>query len=248
MHRQKRKPLIFAHRGASAYAPENTLPAFELAIEQGADFVELDAKLCADQRVVILHDRSVDRTTNGAGRVEDMTYQQLQALNACYRFQAEYPHEKVPLLEEVLELCAGRIGVNIELGNYFTPLDNLAEEVARIISTFQLQEEVIVSAFHPISLRRFHARSPETPIAFLARSGWQGYLSRGWLGRKIVPYNALHPEKSDVTPQMMAAARKYGFPVRPYTVNDAAEMQQLLALGVDGLITDDPWLARAQVD
>lgn len=245
---QKRKPLVFAHRGASAYAPENTLPAFELAIQQGADFVELDAKLCADQRVVILHDPSVDRTTDGAGRVSDLTYQQLQALNACYTFQDQYPYEKVPLLEEVLELCAGRIGVNIELGNYLTPLDNLAEEVAHIIINFGLQEKVLVSAFHPISLRRFHAHSPETPIAFLARKGWQGFLSRSWLGRALVPYQALHPEKSDVTPGLMAAARKYGFPVHPFTVNKAAEMQQLIALGVDGLITDDPRLARAQVD
>ena len=248
MARQNRKPLIIAHRGASAYAPENTLPAFELAIQQGADFVELDAKLCADQRVVILHDRSVERTTNGAGRVADLTYQQLQELNACYRFHEDYPHEKVPLLEEVLELCAGRSGINIELGNYYTPLDNLAEEVALIISNFQLKEDVIVSAFHPISLRRFHAHSPETPIAFLARRGWQGSLSRGWLGRALVPYNALHPEKSDVTPRLMASAHKYGYPVRPFTVNDAGEMQQLIALGVDGLITDDPLLARSQLD
>jgi glycerophosphoryl diester phosphodiesterase len=248
MARQKRKPLVFAHRGASAYAPENTLPAFELAIQQGADFVELDAKLCADQRVVIVHDHSVDRTTDGAGRVSELTYQQLQELNACYSFQERYPQEKVPLLEEVLELCAGRIGINIELGNYFTPLDNLAAEVARIIKNHGLQEEVLVSAFHPISLRRFHAQSPQTPLAFLARRGWQGYLSRSWLGRALVPYQALHPEKSDITPGLMAAARKHGYSVHPFTVNEAEEMRRLIALGVDGLITDDPRLARSQVD
>ena len=108
MAAQQQRPLIFAHRGASAYAPENTLAAFELAIQQKADLIELDAKLSADQRVVIIHDRTLERTTNGYGRVEDHTYAELQKFNASYTFQEQFPNEKIPLLEKSWD-CAGEI-------------------------------------------------------------------------------------------------------------------------------------------
>lgn len=248
MDLQTRIPLIFAHRGASAYAPENTLAAFELAIQQQADLVEIDTKLSADRRVVVIHDQTVDRTTDGTGRVSRLTYPTLRTLNASYRFKDSYPGEFIPTLEEVVEVCAGRIRLNIELGNYFTPLDHLEVEVSRIIDQYHLQEEVIVSAFHPIPLRRFHNLSPQVVIGFLARKGIQGYLSRGWLGRALVPYDALHPEKSDVTPDLIAASRKFGCPVHTFTVNDPSEMAKLVSLGVDGLITDDPLAARSVIN
>lgn len=126
-------------------------------------------------------------------------------------------------------------------------MDQLAIEVSRIINHYQIQEKVIVSAFHPIPLNKFHALSPEVQIGFLARRGWQGYLSRGWLGRFLVAYDALHPEKRDVTPELIAKARKSGCPVHAFTVNEAAEMKKLLSLGVDGLITDDPLLACSEI-
>jgi glycerophosphoryl diester phosphodiesterase len=248
MYIQKRRPIIFAHRGASAHAPENTLAAFELAIQQQADLVEVDTKLSADKRVVVIHDQTIDRTTDGSGRVSDLTFNNLRTFNAGYRFRDTYPDETIPALEEVIEICTGRIQINIELSNYFTPLDGLAEEVSRIINQYQLHEEVIVSGFHPIPLRRFHNLSPEVAIAFLARPGLQGFLSRSWLGRVLVPYDALHPEKRDVTPGLIATGRKFGFPIHTFTVNDRAEMAELVSLGVDGLITDDPLLARSVID
>jgi glycerophosphoryl diester phosphodiesterase len=245
---QKRSPLIFAHRGSSAYAPENTIAAFELAIQQQADLVELDTKLSADRRVVVIHDQTVDRTTDGTGQVSKLAYKTLRTLNASYRFRDSYPDEFIPTLEEVIEVCAGRVRLNIELGNYFTPLDHLEVEVARIIDHYHLQDEVIVSCFHPIPLRRFHNLLPQVAIGFLARRGMQGYLSRGWLGRALVPYDALHPEKDDVTPQLIGTTRKIGCPVHTFTVNDPAEMAKLISLGVDGLITDDPLAARSVID
>ena len=245
---QKRSPLIFAHRGASLYAPENTISAFELAIQQEAHYVELDTKLSADQRVVVIHDQTVNRTTNGSGRVTHLTYKELRSLIASNRFRKEYPNEHIPTLEEVLELCAGRIAVNIELGNYLTPFDQLAFEVARFIEQSKPQSEVLVSSFNPIPLRKFHALCPEVPLAFLARRGYQGYLSRGWLGRVLVPYDALHPYKSDVTPGLISGARRAGYQVHAFTLNQPDEMAKLIYLGVDGLITDDPLLARQMID
>jgi glycerophosphoryl diester phosphodiesterase len=242
---KKRRLLIFAHRGASAHAPENTIAAFELAIKQGADLVELDAKLSADQRVVVIHDQTVDRTTDGTGRVSTLDYDSLRILNAGYRFRESFPGECIPRLEEVIEICVGRIKINIELTNYLSPFDQLAGEVSRIINHYHLGEQVLVSSFHPIPLRKFHDLSPEIPIALLARKGYQGWLSRGWLGRVLISYDALHPEKSDITEALIATARKLEYPVHTYTVNDAGDMARLISLGVDGLITDDPLLASS---
>jgi glycerophosphoryl diester phosphodiesterase len=244
MGNQPHQPLVYAHRGASAYAPENTLAAFELAIQHKADLIELDAKLTADQQVVVIHDRTVDRTTNGAGRVSELTLSEIRKLNAGNKFQDHYPHEKIPTLEEVIELCKGRICLNIELSNYAHPLDRLPYETANKIKHYQLQDQIIISSFHPIPLWRFQRLEPGVLIGFLARSGYSGFLSRSWLGRALVHYNALHPEKSDVNPALINHARKSGHKVVPFTVNDPEEMKKLIALGVDGLITDDPQLAR----
>lgn len=248
MEVEVRRPLIIAHRGASAHAPENTLAAFEIAIEQQADLIEIDTKLSADQQVVAVHDQTINRTTDGSGRVADLTYDTIRKFNASYKFLDQYPDEYIPTLDEVIERCIGRIQFNIELGNYLTPFDQLATKVSRTINHYKLQEAVIVSSFHPIPLRKFHALSPEVPIGFLARKGWQGFLSRGWLGRTLVHYDALHTEKSDITPGLINISVKFGYPVHAFSVNEPREMERLIRLGVDGLITDDPLLARSVVD
>lgn len=237
-------PLVFAHRGASAHAPENTLAAFEIAIQQKADFIELDAKLTRDQQVVVIHDRTLERTTDGKGVVSDLPLAALRELNASHNFQPHYPRQVIPTLEEVFQLCRGNIRINIELSNYYTPLDNLPEAVASLINRYQEQDNLLVSAFHPLPLRKFHQLCPGISLGFLARQGFQGFLSRGWLGRALVPYDALHPEKSDVTPGLVRTARKLGHKINPFTVNDPRVMAKLISMGVDGLITDDPQLAR----
>ena len=106
-------PLIFAHRGASAHAPENTLAAFELAFQQNADVIELDSKLSADGHVVVIHDQSVDRTTNGFGRVSELTLAGLRELDAGSHFSATFHGEQIPTLVEVLEIFAGRISSDL---------------------------------------------------------------------------------------------------------------------------------------
>jgi glycerophosphoryl diester phosphodiesterase len=239
-----RSPLIIAHRGASAHAPENTLAAFKLAIQKNADVIELDTKLTADEQVVVIHDQTVDRTTNGSGKVNNLPYAALREFDAGGHFGEKFQNEQIPTLEEVFEVCAGKILFNIELTNYLTPFDTLAEKVAQLISHFNLSKHTLVSAFHPIPLRRFHKLSPSIPIGFLAKSGSAGFLSRSWLGRAIIHYHAIHPEKSDVSSNLVRNAHKYGQRVHPFTVNAPEEMMKLLSLGVDGIITDDPALAR----
>lgn len=239
-----RSPLIFAHRGASAHAPENTLSAFELAIQEKADVIEMDAKLSADEQVVIIHDQTVDRTTDGFGRIKDFPLAALRKLNASAHFSDFLGKEYIPTLEEVIENFRGRIRFNIELSNYISPLDSLPVKVATLIDYFGIGDQVLVSSFHPIPLIRFHRLLPNIPIGFLARRGIAGALSRSSLGRSLVPYQALHIEKSDVSPKLILNAHRLGSRVHAYTVNEPLEIANLFSLGVDGIITDQPLIAR----
>lgn len=240
-------PLIFAHRGASAHAPENTLAAFELAFQQNADVIELDSKLSADGHVVVIHDQSVDRTTNGFGRVSELTLAGLRELDAGSHFSATFHGEQIPTLEEVLSIFAGRILLNIELTNYRSPFDDLPMKVAELIDQCDSETQILVSSFHPITLRRFHHLLPSNPIGFLAKRGAAGAISRSWIGSALIPFQAIHPEKSDVTPVLISKAHQAGKRVHPFTVNSADDMAKLSSLNVDGIITDDPLLAHQVV-
>jgi len=128
------KPTLFAHRGASAYAPENTLAAFTLAIHQNADAIELDAKLSADGEVVVIHDQTVDRTTDGVGKVNELVLAALKELDAGEKYDESFRGERIPTLDEVLESIGQKIFINIELTNYASPKDDLPLKVAEIVS------------------------------------------------------------------------------------------------------------------
>ena len=240
-------PLIFAHRGASAHAPENTIAAFELAIQQHADVIELDTKLTADGHVVVIHDQSVDRTTDGSGWVSELSLASLRELDAGSHFSDTFHGEQIPTLEEILEIFAGRIFLNIELTNYRSPFDALPMKVAQLIDQCDLETQILVSSFHPVPLRRFHHLLPSIPIGFLAKRGTAGLISRSWFGNALVPYQAIHPEKSDISPALITKAHQSGKRVHTFTVNSADEMAKLLSLNVDGIITDDPLLAHQVV-
>jgi glycerophosphoryl diester phosphodiesterase len=220
------------------------MSAFKLAIEQNADVIELDAKLSADEQVVIIHDQTVDRTTDGTDQVSDLQFAALRELNASSQFPGDSEREQIPTLEEVFEAFGGRVLINIELGNYRSPFDALPIKVSELISDFALGEQVLISSFHPVPLRRFKQLLPSVPIGFLAKRGIKGFLSRSWFGRSIVPYQALHLEKSDVSPNLVKVAQLSGHRVHAYTVNEHDEMARLFSLGIDGIITDNPSLAR----
>ncbi|TLN17432.1 glycerophosphodiester phosphodiesterase, partial [bacterium] len=170
------KPLLLAHRGASAYAPENTLAAFQLALQQGAHGVELDAKLSADGAIVVMHDASVDRTTNGSGKVKELPLAALRELDAGFHATNGYHGEKVPTLVEVLETLGKRAYVNIELTNYFSPGDRLPELAAALVAQMDLQATVIFSSFLPTNLHRVRAVLPQARVAMLVYRGTLGWV------------------------------------------------------------------------
>jgi glycerophosphoryl diester phosphodiesterase len=235
-------PTIFAHRGASAYAPENTIAAFELAIHQGADAIELDAKLSSDQHVMVIHDQRVDRTTNGMGLVNELTLNELKELDAGSKFDESFSGEKIPTLSEVLEAIGTKTFINIEITNYSSPWDQLPEIIAETIKHYNLTHRIICSSFNPIALRKFRRLLPEVPLGLLSTPGLSGFGSR--LSGRWMSIQALHPAVQDTNKKLINRYHKYGVRIHAYTVNDLAKMKQLIQWGIDGFFTDDPILAR----
>lgn len=243
LHDTLKKPLIIAHRGASAHAPENTLAAFELAVEHGADGIELDAKLTADSQVVVIHDFTVNRTTGSEGKVRELTLEQLKKLDAGSFFGPQFAGEPIPTLDEVFQAVGQKTLINVELTNYTSPGDALPDLVADLVEKHGLQDRVFFSSFHPLTLVRIQRRLPNAPAAILTMEGAKGWLLRDFVGRWISPKVA-HPYYTDVTEKYLTREHSLGRRINTWTVNDPNEMKRLFNLGIDGIITDDPRLAR----
>lgn len=235
-------PTIIAHRGASAHAPENTLAAFELALAQGADAIELDAKLSADGHAVVIHDATVDRTTDGHGRVRELPLAELRRLDAGAFMAGEFRGEKVPTLEEVFDLLGSRMYINVELTNYNTPRDHLVESVCMLVKKFGLQKRILFSSFYASNLSAARSLLPEVPRGLLALNGLPGAWARSF-GFAFGKYQALHPNVKDVTPQQIQRAHRLKRRIHVWTVNAPKDMRRLFDWGVDAIFTDDPQLA-----
>ena len=236
------RPIIFAHRGASAHAHENTLAAFELAMAQNADAIELDVKLSADGQVVVIHDATVDRTTGGHGRVKDISLAELRSLGAGSFFSEKFRDEKVPTLEEVFEAIGKRTFINVELTNYNTPRDHLVETVCILVKKFGLQKRVLFSSFFSSNLSKARAYLPEVPSGLLSLRGFLGAWARSF-GFAFGRYQALHPDLKDTSPQQIQRVHRLKRRVHVWTVNAADDMRRLFGWNVDAIFTDDPQLA-----
>lgn len=235
-------PFYFAHRGASAHAPENTLAAFELALKQGAPAIEFDVKLTADRRVVIHHDQTLDRTTDGSGPITRQPLAALRELDAGSGFSAEFRGEKIPMLEEVFESLGGKMFMNIELTNYASPFDGLVDEVVKLVKKHGLEEQVLFSSFFPTNLAHARRLLPSVPRGQLFLPGGSGWWQR--LAAGFMSLEAEHPFKDDVSAAVVQRAHAKNRRLYTWTVNDPAEMKSLRALGVDAIFTDDPLLAN----
>ncbi len=233
------RPLVIAHRGDKAYAPENTLAAFRQAAEKGAHGIEFDVKLTADGRVIVLHDQTVDRTTNGHGNVARLSLAALRTLEANVQFPGQFPGERVPTLEEVFEGVGQRLHMNVELTNYATPGDSLVEKVAALVKKHGLEARVLFSSFLVTNLKKAYTLLPDVPRGLLTYSGMLGWWGRkfGWHD-KI--YSALHPYLTDTDQGMVDRVHAEGKRLHVWTVNQESDLKHMIGLGVDGIITDDP--------
>ena len=233
---------FFAHRGASAHAPENTLAAFQLAHEMGAPAIEFDVKLSADNQVMVIHDPTLERTTNGSGFVKDAELKELKKLDAGSKFSQKYAKEPIPTLDEVFEALGNKIFMNIELTNYNTPMDRLVDKVCQLINEHSVQDSVMFSSFFPSNLIRARQLLPNIPRGQLALEGANGWWQRLW--GNYLDLQAEHPYTSDVTAKAVAAAHARNRKVHVWTVNDPADMRRLRDIGVDAIFTDVPLLAK----
>jgi glycerophosphoryl diester phosphodiesterase len=231
-------PIIFAHRGASAHAPENTLAAFELALKLGAPAIEFDVKLTSDRQVIIIHDQTLNRTTNGSGAVTKQPLAALRELDAGSWLSEEFRSEKIPTLDEVFEALGKKLLMNVELTNYATPFDGLVHEVAKLVKKHGLQERVIFSSFFPTNLVIVRRLLPSVPRGQLILEGNSGWWQRS--AGKFMTLEAEHPFITDVTVDSVKRTHSRGRRVHVWTVNDPADMRRLRLLGVDGIFTDDP--------
>ncbi len=235
-------PFYFAHRGASAHAPENTLAAFELALKQGAPAIEFDVKLTSDRYVIIHHDQTLDRTTDGSGPVTKQPLSALRELDAGSSFSPDFRGEKIPTLDEVFETVGKKLFINVELTNYATPFDGLVDEVAKQVRKHALEEWVMFSSFFPTNLARARQLLPSVPRGQLVLPGGSGWWQR--LAGNFMSLQAEHLWKEDVTAETVTRAHQKGRRVHVWTVNAPAEMKTLRSLGVDAIFTDDPLLAN----
>jgi len=165
------RPILFAHRGASASAPENTLAAFRLAVRQGAPAIELDVKLSADGQVMVFHDPTVNRTTDGTGFVHRLPLAELRELDAGGKFDPRFRGEGIPTLTEVFEEVGHDIFINVELTNYVTPLDSLVDMTTQIVRYMGMENQVLFSSFLANNLFRARKFLPEVPAAILFGEG-----------------------------------------------------------------------------
>ena len=236
---QRRRPLIWAHRGASAVAPQNSRPAFQKAIELGADGVELDVQYSSDGALVVFHDTTLDEVTSGSGKVVSHTLEELRQLDIGFSFSPEYVGERIMTLEEVFDVFGDRLTFNVELKVFTMGSNGMEQDVVELVNRFGLQDRVLISSFNPFPLRRIKRLAPRLRTGLLYAPEQPLIFRRAWFRHLIRP-DALHPYSPMVDEAYMAWARRKGYQVNVWTVNEEEEMRRMIDLGVNAIITDHP--------
>ena len=233
---------VYAHRGASGYAPENTLRAFALAADMGADGVELDVQRTRDGVLVVFHDETVDRVTHGHGRIADMTLAELRQLRVDRPFP-EITDEVIPTLEEVYTLLHDRgLRCNAELKNSVLPYPGLEEEAMAMAEKTGMADKLLYSSFNHYSMCRIKALNPAMPCGLL----YNATLVKPWDYAAGLGVDALHPHFSELqVPEEVAAAHALGLEINPWTVNTEEALRAVIDAGADRIITNYPDRALA---
>ncbi|MDH5816347.1 MAG: glycerophosphodiester phosphodiesterase family protein [Candidatus Nezhaarchaeota archaeon] len=219
---------VIAHRGASAYEPENTLRAIRRALDLGADMVEVDVRATRDGHIVVIHDATVDRTTSGRGYVKDMTLEELKRLDAGLG-------ERIPTLQEVISLVKGRAGLVIEI-----KVPGIEEKVLKIVNDHKLHDDVIITSFHHPTLLRVKGLMARVRTGIIIAS------------RPVRPVQLALDAKSDaIFPkyiyldlEVVEEAHKQSLSVYPWTVDNLEDARLLIEMGVDGIVTNKPDILR----
>ena len=240
---------VMAHRGYSGAYPENTMLAFRKAAEVGTDGIELDVHTTRDGVLIIHHDERVDRTTDGTGRICDLSYEELRRFNAARLWNGRYAPEKIPAFEEYCEWAAGQdLFTNIEIKTDNTYYPDIEQKTWDMVVKYGLEKRVLFSSFNHFSMSRMKQIVPD-------------YVDLGALvehesGVKVFPgaycraagFDCYHPPVAALTEEAVQNCKEHGIKINVWTVNDMAGLEKLYAWGVDGIITNFPsvpmaWLA-----
>jgi len=239
------KTLIFGHRGARAYAPENTLPAFLLAHKMGANGIELDIQLSADNEVVVFHDSQLSRTTSGSGLLKDHNLSELKKLDAGSWFSEEFAGTEIPTLSEVLTSIPQEMKVNIELKafNIINRARNrvLVDKAVAVVEEYLVTERVIFSSFNPFLLGYLKRTYPHITAGYLYAPEVPLPLKWQWFANAVIgKHEAKHPHFSMVNERYLSWSKKQGYSINTWTVNEPEDIRRMVDLGVDIVISDYP--------
>lgn len=235
---------IIAHRGASAYAPENTLAAFKKAIELKTDTIELDVRLSRDYVPVVIHDATINRTSNGKGFVHQFTVDELKTFDFGAKFSSEFADEKIPTLKEVFELIQDEtINLNIELKNGPLIQKQLETNVYELVQQYDLKDRILFSSFDHKCLYRLSRLNQQLNFALIFHINLVNLFN--YIDDIPFPIKSIHPNHFYVTSELIHKAHERNMNVNVYTVNDEKTAKNYKKLGVDGLITDDPLILKA---
>ena len=232
---------IFSHRGFSGKYPENTMLAFQKAWEVGCDGIELDVQLTRDDVIVIMHDETIDRTTNGTGNIRDYTYEQLCAFDCRGQFEGKYDFQRIPTLQEYLEWVKGtNLITNIELKNSVYYYENLEEKVIDMVRRYHLEDRILFSTFNLVSAVKCKKLIPEIPVGFLMETQMDNIASLAH-ENEIEFY---HPGMEVLTKEEIRKCHEKGIGVNVWTVNKKKHMKQMAEWEVDGIFTNYPDKAK----
>lgn len=230
-----------AHRGASGYAPENTLAAFDKAVDMKADYIEIDVQQSKDNELVVIHDTTVDRTTDGTGKVKDLTFEQLRALDAGSFKGEQFKGEKIPSFDEVLDRYHGKIGILIELKApelYPGIEENVAKELKERHLDRPQNEKIIIQSFNFESMKKTDALLPKVPIGVLTSS--KAHATEQSLKEFSAYADYFNPSYGIVTKDMVEQVHSLGMKISSWTVRSQEAADFLLDMDVDAIITDYP--------
>jgi glycerophosphoryl diester phosphodiesterase len=225
--------MVIAHRGASSYAPENTLAAFDLALEMGVRHIELDVDFTSDGHSVVIHDDTVDRTTNGSGPVTSHTLAALRALDAGSWFGDKFTGERIPTFHEVLERYKGRVLLHTEIKGH-SP--SLSQRTADLIGTHGMEEQVTITSFQNVRLEEMRAYAPELPTGWLVVEVSEAIIAQA----RAMGVAQLCPRANTVTPELVRRLHAEGFVARAWGVTTEDLMQPVVQAGADGMTINFP--------
>ncbi len=239
---------VWGHRGADGwdvqYAPENTLPSFQKAIDMGADGIEFDVQLTKDGEIVICHDEKIDRTSDGKGWLKDYTLQELKRFNFS-KPHPEYGFVEIPTLKELLALIKPtNLALNIELKTGLIYYDELEEKTVQLVQKYDMEERVIYSSFNHYSLQKLKKQYPEAQIGLLMSDSFVDVPDYP----KRLDAIAVHPPVRVLTKEYIDQCHEHGLKVHTWTVDNRDQMREVITMGVDAFITDCPDNGRRIVD